>query len=727
MSGAFLVPGRTVWRLEPCRRAAVLVDGACFFGAVRSAFLAARHGIFVIGWDIDSRTELVGASRPDDGLPTAFGRFLAGLVARRPELRVRLLLWDYPLLYAFEREKLPRLAFDWQMPPQVRFCLDSMVPYGSSQHQKLVIVDDALAFCGGLDLTIRRWDTSRHELHQAGRVDPGGEPYGPFHDVQMMVDGKAARALATLARERWCRAAGEDLPAIEPIDDRAGDQARGPWPVHIAPDFTDVDIGIARTQPRFTDDAEVREVERLFHESIERAERVLYIENQFTTSARIAGHLASRLRRNPRLEVVIVAPHAHPSFIESRTMRNGRIRFRRTVEKAAGDRVRFVSPTVARDGEAVDTMIHSKVMVVDDRLLRIGSANLNNRSMGADTECDLAIEAADDRRRAAIVSLRNRLIGEHCGATAEEVAETLARNPSLVHLVDTLSRNGRRLRAVEDGPPDRNPLMRLIERVADPPRPLHLSRLVGRVAPRVLGLRQALHSFATARLLLPVGIVVFLLVLTLAWRVTDLAAYADPDRLRSLLSMEADSPLAPLLVVAGFVLGGFVAFPVVILIFVTAAIFGPWLGMAYAAAGVAASASILYAAGAWLGSEHLRHLVGSRWPRLHGWLRRRGLLAVVALRVLPVAPFTVVNLAVGASGIRFLDFALGTVIGLGPGLVAIAFLGSRIVDIAENPDAGQIALLALAAAGWIAVAFVAQRLVLRLGESASKGAAKGTG
>ena len=94
MSGAFLVPGRTVWRLEACRRAAVLVDGACFFGAVRSAFLAARHGIFVIGWDIDSRTELVGASRPDDGLPTAFGRFLAGLVARRPELRVRLLLWD---------------------------------------------------------------------------------------------------------------------------------------------------------------------------------------------------------------------------------------------------------------------------------------------------------------------------------------------------------------------------------------------------------------------------------------------------------------------------------------------------------------------------------------------------------------------------------------------------------------------------------------------------------
>src|SRR5581483_3792923 len=98
MSGAFLVPGRTVWRLEPCRRAAVLVDGACFFGAVRSAFLAARRSIFVIGWDIDSRTELVGEESPADGLPTAFGPFLAKLVSRRPDLRVRLLLWDYPVL-----------------------------------------------------------------------------------------------------------------------------------------------------------------------------------------------------------------------------------------------------------------------------------------------------------------------------------------------------------------------------------------------------------------------------------------------------------------------------------------------------------------------------------------------------------------------------------------------------------------------------------------------------
>ncbi|HYD04707.1 MAG TPA: VTT domain-containing protein [Reyranella sp.] len=717
MPAPLLIPGRTVWRIEPCRRAAVLVDAAAFFGAVRSAFLVARRSIFVVGWDIDSRTELVGPEPPRDGLPTAFGPFLAALVARRPELNVHLLLWDYSLVYAHEREKLPRLSLDWQMPRQVSFCLDSTVSFGSSQHQKLVIVDDALAFSGGLDLTIRRWDTPRHELVDDHRVDPGGKPYNPFHDVQMMVDGCAAAALAELARQRWCRAMteGDTVPCPE------GD----PWPAEVAADFTDVQIGIARTQPRFRDETEVREVERLFHDSIDRAERTLYIENQFTTSARIAARLAGRLRANPQLEVVIVAPHAHEAFVERRTMRNGRIRFWRIVRKAGGDRVRLVAPQVTRDGHAADVMIHSKVMAVDDRFLRIGSANLNNRSMGADTECDLAIEAASDRERAQIIAVRNRLLAEHCGTTAEEVERTLAANPSIVALVDTLSRNGHRLRPIDDGRPDRSPLSRLVERVADPGRPLRLSRLVGNMLPHLLASRRPpRHVDASpgsrARFLLPIGFLVALVALTLAWRFTGLSAYADPDKIRSLVDI--GGPLEPLAVVGGFVLAGFVAFPVVILVLVTAALFGPWLGMAYAAAGVAASACVFYGIGAWLGSEQLRRLAGSRWPRLRSWLQRRGLLAVVALRVTPMAPFTLVNLAIGASGIRFVDFALGTLIGMGPGLVAMSFLGSRIEEAIANPSAAQAGWLALAVAAWVGVAFGAQALVSRFGGHAAKGA-----
>lgn len=714
MPSRLLVRGRNVWRVEPSSRAAVLIDGACFFAAVRAAFLAARRSIFVVGWDIDSRTELVGTERPGDGLPTAFGPFVAALAARTPGLRVHLLLWDYSLVYARERELLPRLSLDWEMPPQVRFCLDSTVSFGSSQHQKLVIVDDTLAFSGGLDLTIRRWDTSRHETFEAGRVDPGGKRYKPFHDVQMMVDGGAAQALALLARQRWCHALAEGEPRLQPEGD--------PWPKDVAPDFTTVEVGIARTQPRFTNETEANEVERLFLDSIARAERTIYIENQFTTSTRIARQLARRLRANPRLEVVIVAPHAHESFLESRTMRNGRIRFWRIVQSAGGSRVRLVSPEVAKNGSSADVMVHSKVMVIDEELLRIGSANLDNRSMGADTECDLAIEATDDRQRRQIAHVRDRLLADHCGVEPRDVANALGVNPSLVELVDTLPRNGHRLKPIDDGVLDSGLIARLAERVADPSLPLRMSRLFGHLLPRLLAqhARRSPRRRSGRQWLAPGAIVLALLGLPLAWHFTALADYAHPDAVRAALAGLTDNPLAPLFVVACFVLGGLIAFPVIVLILVTAALFGPWLGMAYAAAGVAASACLLYFAGARLGGEHIRRFAGGRWSRLRDWLRRRGLLAVVALRVLPLAPFSLVNLAMGASGIRFVDFALGTLIGMAPGLVAMCFVGSRVTEFLEDPSPRHIAWLVVGAAVWVGAALAAQKLVVRLAGGAKE-------
>jgi len=730
-----------VWKVERARRAAVLVDGAAFFAAVREAFLQARRTIFIVGWDIDSRTELVGDRSPTDGLPINLAAFLTELTKRRPELQIHLLLWDYSLVYAHEREPLPRLFLNWQMPPQVTFCLDSTVPFGSSQHQKLVVVDDTLAFSGGLDLTIRRWDTSRHEPDNARRVDPAGEPYRPFHDVQMMVDGEAARALALLARARWCHANGGE-PEVRPEGE--------PWPESFEPDFTDVAVAIARTQPRYHREQEVREAEALFVDSIARAERTIYIENQFMTSGVVASALARRLRERPELEVLMIAPRSHDSFVERRTMRNGRIRFWRTVKGAGGDRVRLVYPSIDQEGLSTYTMIHSKIMIVDDWLLRVGSANLNNRSMGADTECDLAIEASMDRERATITRLRNRLLGEHCGVSEEEVAAAVSRERSLVRAADRLCGNGHCLTAIDDGQPDRTIFARLAERIADPARPLRLGRLAGRFLPRLLfhgsrtvGRRLARRedrraarkreaeaargpacgheSSAEEGLLGKAGMLVagaigLILLLTLAWQFTGLKELAQPDHIRDLLKGAEGEPWALGMVVGLFLLGGAVAFPVTILILATAAVFGPWWGMLYASAGVTASAGLMFVVGARFGQEVPKRLLGKRWDKLRDRLQRRGLLAMVALRVVPVAPFSLINLAAGAGSIRFVDFALGTLIGMGPGIAAIALMGDRIAKVFADPSAGQIAVLVLCVAGWIGLSFGAQAIVSRLGE-----------
>ncbi len=712
-----LRPGDTVWRVEKADRAAVLVDGAAFYAAVRAACINARRRIIVVGWDIDSRTELVGAEPPTDGLPTCFADFLTAIVERNPELEVHLLLWDYSLVYAGERELMPRLSLQWKTPDRITLCLDGTVPFGSSQHQKLVVVDDALAFSGGLDITIRRWDTSDHRARNDRRVDPAGEPYRPFHDVQMMVDGAAARALAELARERWCRAQG-GKPEIHAEGD--------PWPEGIEPDFRDVGIGIARTQPRTPRMPAVQEVERLFLASVDRAERFIYIENQFATSMSVARHLARRLRRNPHLEVVIVVPRSHDSALERRTMRNGRIRFHRAVERAGRDRVRMVYPAVDQPEGKTDTMVHSKIMVVDDHFLRVGSANLNNRSMGADTECDLAIDVpevrseADRATRARIVGLRDRLIGEHCGVSAERVAETLRETGSLVKTVDRLGANGHSLKPIEDGKPDRDMLSRLAERIADPGRPLKIGRLLGStlfgfVSPHQRPAPPSAPSRSSAPIAIGVA-AVLLIVLTFGWQSIGLNDLFDPEQIRQVLAVGPGAPWAVLPVVLAFVVAGAVAFPVTVLILATAAVFGPWLGMLYSTLGVAASALALYGVGRRFGRGALDHLLGKRWNELLDRLRARGLLAVVTLRVVPLAPFSVVNLAAGAASIRLLDYLLGTLIGMGPGLVAISLLGDRVRSLIANPTIEQIGWLVLCVLGWIALSFGAQAVVSRLGE-----------
>ena len=691
----FLRPNHNVWRIERAARAAVLIDAAAFFEAVRGACLKAERSIFVVGWDIDSRTQLVGADgRPADGLPSNFADFLRDLVRTRPDLHVHLLLWDYSLLYAGERELLPRLSLGWRTPERVTLCIDNSVPFGSSQHQKIVVVDDAVAFSGGLDLTIRRWDTTSHSAENRQRVDPSGHPYRPFHDVQMMVDGAAARALAQLARERWCRANG-GVPQVEPHGD--------PWPEAVHADFTDVDVGIARTQPRYDGEDAIREAETLFVDSIGLAEREIYIENQFLSSALIADRLADRLSRCPELEAVIVAPRSHDSWVERHTMRNGRIRFWRRVQAAGGNRVRLVYPAVEQGGHATDTMIQSKVMVVDDRFLRVGSANMNNRSMGADTECDLAIEARSDRERTAILEIRNRLLGEHCGVSAADVAAFLARHASLVRAADELSVNGHSLRPIDDGEPDHSGLSDVIERIADPPRPIRPARLARHLLAR---LRPLLVALACALVVLGIA---------LAWRYTPLSGLVTADNVRAVLKTVRGEPWAILIVILVFVLASAIIFPLNILILTTAAVFGPWLGILYGGAGTVTSGLVMFLLGSLLGREALYRMLGERWRHGLEGVRKRGLLAVVTFRLLPIAPFTLVNLAAGASGIRFVDFLVGTLIGMLPGLVLMSVMGDRIVRILAEPSASDIAILVLCVAGLIGLAIAAQAVLSRRG------------
>ena len=279
--------GDTCWRIEQATRLAFLVDGAEFFGAVRAALTQARRSFFVLGWDFDSRMRLVPTGAKD-GFAEPLGAFLNQVVACRPGLRGYVLTWDYAMLYALEREWPPIFGAGWRTHRRLSLHFDDRHPLGASHHQKVIVIDDEVAFVSGFDLAGSRWDTSDHVWHNPQRVNATGDAYAPFHDVGIMVSGNCAQALGALCRQRWLRATGR--MAIPPPGDAV---AHDPWPDQIIPALTHVDVAIARTLPGYDDHGPVDEVRRMHLAAIASARKSIFIENQYFTSPIIADALSS--------------------------------------------------------------------------------------------------------------------------------------------------------------------------------------------------------------------------------------------------------------------------------------------------------------------------------------------------------------------------------------------------------------------------------------------------
>jgi phosphatidylserine/phosphatidylglycerophosphate/cardiolipin synthase-like enzyme/uncharacterized membrane protein YdjX (TVP38/TMEM64 family) len=694
--------GETIWRRAEAKRVALLLDGASYFGALRSTLLAARHSVTFVGWDIDSRVRLRGPASPaNDKAPEEFRDFLEYLADRRKDLVIRLLLWDYSILYALEREPLPAVQLDWRTPSNVVVKLDDALPMGAAHHQKIVIVDDALAFCGGMDIAINRWDTEDHAPGNPERRDPSGKPYGPYHDVQMVLDGPAANCLADLVRMRWKRATGED---IEPVE-----KASSTWPDEVEPDFDSVDAGIARTLPKDDDQEAVREIRDLYLESIRQAERYIYIENQYLTVDEIADALASRMRDRAELEALILTPDRPHGWLETKTMGVGQAQFMAQFDDPAfRDRIRFFNAYTGEGENRVPVFIHAKLMVVDDRLLRVGSANLNHRSMGLDSECDIAIEAKDENEQRQIRGILSRLLAHHTGSRTEKVDELLDSGMSLIETVESLSQPERGIRRMTPAAEYSDAISDTLNLVADSEQPLEPGEIIGDMfggAPRQSALRRAIRLVTVA---------LVLAALVFVWNYTPLADWTDPDKIaRALEAFRANSMAIPILLGA-YLVGGLLLFPLTALITVTGMVLGPWAGFFCGITGSLISAAAGFGIGHVAGKSTLTHLLGKRFRRIKRVVTSRSVLAVMVIRMVPVAPYTVVNAALGAVGVGFWPYIAGTLLGLLPGVLALTVLGDRLLQAWRNPEPLNIIWFVLAILVWLSLAIGLQRLVARI-------------
>ena len=367
----------------------VLIDGAQVLPAIAEAIRGARRSVRIAGWHSAPHFALERGEPP-----TVLRELLAQAVARGVEVRV--LLWaGAPLrLFTPDRDDVRGDARELARDTGVRVAVDGRERLLHCHHEKIVVVDEELAFVGGVDLTDLggdRWDTARHPAR--GRLG--------WHDAGSRLRGPIVADVAEHLDLRWTAVTGDQLPAV-PVPAQTGDatvQLLRTIPERVYDRLPDGAFGILEAYMR----------------SLRSARELVYLESQFFWLAEIV-HLLSDLVREPpsdRFRVVVVLP-SKPNNGEDDT--RGMLAHLADADRGRG---RFLATTIdAMTGTTVDHLyVHAKIGIVDDRWLTIGSANLNAHSFFNDTEVNVQVY---DQRLARATRLR--LWSEHLGRPEDEIA-----------------------------------------------------------------------------------------------------------------------------------------------------------------------------------------------------------------------------------------------------------------------------------------------------------------
>ena len=329
----------------------ILVDGAPALPEIERAIRGARRHVHIAGWSITPHFALTR-----DEPPVVLRELLADAAER---VDVRVLMWAGAPPHTFAPDRRA-----------VRAACDARSRAMHCHHEKLVIVDDEIAFVGGIDLTQLggdRYDTNAHPAR--GRLG--------WHDASSRVRGPAVADVAAHFAARWSEVTGEPV---------AAQPAQPPAPAG------DLDVQVVRTVPErqygFLPRGDFRILEAYLR-ALRSAQRLVYLESQFLWAPEIVDLLAAKLRNPPHddFRVVVVLPSKANNGQEDT---RGQLAILADADRGAH---RFLAATIsARTGRTVDRVyVHAKVGVVDDRWLTIGSANLNAHSMFNDSEMNIVL------------------------------------------------------------------------------------------------------------------------------------------------------------------------------------------------------------------------------------------------------------------------------------------------------------------------------------------------
>lgn len=698
--------GVNCWRQEIAYHASLIVDYADYYRDLAESLMKAKHSIFITGWDIDSRIQLLREGTPDN--PTTLYEILTLRARGNPNLQIYLNRWNYSFIMAGSRE--PMAVWRWRkaMLPNIHYIRDGMVPVGACHHQKIVIVDDEIAFMGGMDISFGRWDKRSHYPHNEKRTDPGGL-YNPvskvvfpaYHDIQTIVSGPAAKALAELSRERWRIAAGYDAV---PMRKTRSQEKPDVWPESEEVDLEHISIAIARTIPKYANYTPAYEIEQIYLDEISRARKFIYFENQYFTRKNIAQALCRQLDENPDLRILMVSSYNPQGFFEKITMWVGRMKFKQILHRRHYKRVCMAYPISRGNGTKRPVRIHSKFMVVDDAFMHVGSANLNNRSMGMDTECDIIYQADTNKHKKTFEHLRNDLIREHTGMKTKDIQALIDQGRSPHEFMQVVPDSRQSLVKWRDGKFFSGSPSEIPYYIGDSEKGL----IPGMPLPDDDTSRATLFPRKTIAALF-----LFLAASALMIWSRDVGwteNIGTDDGLKETLETIRQSPNALLTSIGLYILASYLFVPVTLLTAIVATVFGYWQSLFICATGAVASAILGYGTGRLIGRDKFRFFTGTTLERLKSQAKRSNIITMTFLRMIPVAPFSMVNIAIGILQMPFLVYFTGSILGLVPGKFITVFLADSLADVAIYQDHNKLLVAGAAFLGWIGLVWSVHRL-----------------
>ena len=385
-------------RPRPGNDVRVMVDGGEALAAMVSEIRAARSHVHVTGWHLNPTFAMTG----DD--PPAVLRALLAEAAKG--VKVRVLLWaGAPIpLFRPTRRDMHRVRQQLCQGSDVECALDARERPMHCHHDKTIVIDDRVAFVGGIDLT----DLGGDRLDQPDH--PTRDGIG-WHDAAVRIEGPAVQDVASHFRDRWQATTEQELPS--PV----AQGSVGTTELQVVRTIPD---GMYRALPR----GEFRILEA-YVAALRSASRFIYLENQFLWSPEILAILRMKLRHPPNdsFRLVILLPAKANNGADDTRGQLG------TLIRADGGGHRLLACTlVAPGGQAGRPVyVHAKIGIVDDHWLTVGSANLNEHSLFNDTEVNVVI-----RDVAVVREARERLWAEHLDVPRAAVAG----DP--IQVVDTL-------------------------------------------------------------------------------------------------------------------------------------------------------------------------------------------------------------------------------------------------------------------------------------------------